>query len=411
MKQPDLSTAAGAVAWLRTPAAIRQRCGRVYAAAEADGLSHFALCPQRLDPTVDYVLDTIRRIYPDLNVPFHSRWRHFSAGGRDRWAELAHALPDAEHGRARVELVVVSVLLDAGAGDVWRYRDRDREVYARSEGLALASLALYRSGALSTRPQEQPLRVDATALQQLGTAQLNASFQVTADNPLIGVEGRVALLRRLGEAVAARPQLFGVETRLGKLFDHLVDRADNGRLPAATILTTLLDTFSGIWPGRIEIGGANLGDVWRHPAAGGDGLTAGLVPFHKLSQWLSYSLLEPLLDAGITVTDLDQLTGLPEYRNGGLLIDLGLLRPRDPRLLAVSHPADSEVVVEWRALTVILLDKLAERLRQRLNLTAAELPLAKVLEGGTWAAGRRAAAERRPQGGPPLTLASDGTVF
>jgi len=48
--------------------------------------------------------------------------------------------------------------------------------------------------------------------------------------------------------------------------------------------------------------------------------TDGLVPIHKLSQWLSYSLVEPLMAAGIEVTDLDGLTGLAEYRNGGLLV-------------------------------------------------------------------------------------------
>ena len=54
------------------------------------------------------------------------------------------------------------------------------------------------------------------------------------------------------------------------------------------------------------------------------------MPFHKLSQWLTYSLLEPFEWAGVTVTGLDALTGLPEYRNGGLLLDTGVLRLRDP---------------------------------------------------------------------------------
>jgi hypothetical protein len=49
--------------------------------------------------------------------------------------------------------------------------------------------------------------------------------------------------------------------------------------------------------------------------------------------------------------------------------------------------------------------------REALGKSAAEFPLAKVLEGGTWAAGRRMAAEKRPGGGPPLAIESDGTVF
>jgi Protein of unknown function (DUF1688) len=135
------------------------------------------------------------------------------------------------------------------------------------------------------------------------------------------------------------------------------------------------------------------------------------VPFHKLSQWLAYSLVEPLEEAGIEVTELDRLTALAEYRNGGLLIDLGVLIPKHAGVLAEPHAGQSEVVVEWRALTVALIDQLAERIRTKLGLSAATLSLPKILEGGTWSAGRRIAAELRPGGGPPLNVISDGTLF
>jgi hypothetical protein len=71
----------------------------------------------------------------------------------------------------------------------------------------------------------------------------------------------------------------------------------------------------------------------------------------------------------------------------------------------------SPLIVEWRGLTVALLDRTAEEVRRRLGMSAAELPLAKVLEAGTWLAGRQLAAERRPDGGPPIQVDSDGTVF
>ena len=126
---------------------------------------------------------------------------------------------------------------------------------------------------------------------------------------------------------------------------------------------------------------------------------------------MSYSLAEVLEEAGIPVLALDALTGLPEYRNGGLFLDLGLLGLRDPGLSRQSLPVDHPAIVEWRALTVALLDRLAGAVRDRLGLDAASLPLARVLEGGSWAAGRRIARELRPDGAPPLTVASDGTVF
>jgi len=116
-------------------------------------------------------------------------------------------------------------------------------------------------------------------------------------------------------------------------------------------------------------------------------------------------------DAGVGVTGIEALTGLPEYRNGGLFLDLGVLRLRDPGLSDTPLPPGHLAVVEWRALTVALLDRIAPPLRARLDGDAAALPLSRLLEGGTWAAGRQAAAERRADGGPPLRIQSDGTVF
>jgi Protein of unknown function (DUF1688) len=139
--------------------------------------------------------------------------------------------------------------------------------------------------------------------------------------------------------------------------------------------------------------------------------TTGLVPLHKLSQWLTYSLIEPMQRAGVDVTDIDGLTGLAEYRNGGLFVDLGVLVLHDAADADRSHEVDSALVVEWRALTVALLDRLADIIRTRLKRDAASLPLASLLEGGTWAAGRAAAYERRPDGSPPIKVISDGTVF
>jgi hypothetical protein len=139
--------------------------------------------------------------------------------------------------------------------------------------------------------------------------------------------------------------------------------------------------------------------------------TSGLMPLHKLSQWLAYSLIEPLQIAGIRVTDIDGLTGLAEYRNGGLFVDNGVLAFRDAEDAQREHEVASSLVVEWRALTVALLDRVADGLRRRLKLDATSLPLAKILEGGTWAAGRLLARERRADVSSPVKVISDGTVF
>lgn len=403
---------AAAAATLLTAAAIRARCRQVMAEAEAGRLAHFTYHPDRLDAAAAFVTETIRARYPDLAVPYHSRWRHFESGGIDRWQGPSAQFEDpAERARASIELAIVSVLLDAGAGETWRYREAATgETFARSEGLAVASFRMAQAGAFSAIPG-RPWRVDAAVLQALEDTTLAMGFQVSDDNRLVGLAGRVALLRRLGEAVAALPAVFGSPGRVGNLFDHLAEQAPDRRLPAATVLETLLRVLGPIWPSRIVLGGIALGDVWRHPAVRADDPSDRLVPFHKLSQWLAYSMLEPLQQAGLIVTELDALTGLPEYRNGGLLLDLAVLTPRDPALPQRRLGAADEPIVEWRALTVIALDRIAERVRAQLGVDATAFPLAKVLEGGTWAAGRRIAAIRRPGGVPPLNIESDGTVF
>lgn len=405
-----------AIAYLLSPKAIRDRCGQLFELARQDKLKHFRLHLDRLPATADYVLAVMRQTYPDLDIPFHSRWRHFDAGGMPRLVELNQrlaTLSPLEQARARFDLVIPSVLLDAGAGAAWQYHEAETgKTWSRSEGLAIASFRLFCAGTFSSDPA-QPLQTDAAALENLTEATLGEGFQVTPANPLVGLPGRLALMQRLGQVLRQHPQYFGLENpRPGYLVDYLIQQANQQSLSASLVLNAVLRGLGEIWTGRIQISGLNLGDIWPHTGLTGDQpAVGGLVPFHKLSQWLTYSLLEPLQDLGYKITDLDQLTGLAEYRNGGLCIDLGLLEPKYETITAYPHPPTSEIIVEWRALTVILLDQIAATLRKNLGLTEAELPLVKVLEGGTWAAGRQIAAEKRPGGIPPIQIESDGTVF
>ena len=399
-----------AAAVLLCAEAVRERCHELLDACERGALAHFVLDAGKLAVAADYVADEVGRNYPSLDIPFHSRWRHFEAGGIDRIAPLLESIDGAERARIRFDLAVTSVLLDAGAGSAWRWREPGTGLeFARSEGLGVASLHLFASGALSSDPG-QPLRADAGGLARVTAETVSRAFEVDEGNPLAGLDGRVALLHALGDALRARPEWFGDSpARPGNLFDSLT--ASSMSVALGDALRTVLHGIGAIWPGRIAIDGINLGDVWRHPAMVRGDATHGLVPFHKLSQWLTYSLVEPMLEAGIEVTGIDALTGLAEYRNGGLFVDLGVLALRDPGAAASPLAADSELVVEWRALTVALLDRLAPLVWERLGLEADPPPLVKMLEGGTWSAGRRIAAERRPGGGPPIDVVSDGTVF
>jgi Protein of unknown function (DUF1688) len=401
---------------LLNAAAVRSRAHRMLALALDDKLPNFRIHPEKMDSVVDLVLQTTRDAYPDLDVPFHSRWRHFVMNGDNRWAAVANQRqwPDpVARARAEFDLAMVSVFLDAGAGPAWRYHDPQSGLaIGRSEGLGLASLGMFTAGLFSKEPRD-PLRVDADALANLSVADVARGLQVSDANPLVGLEGRVDLLCRLGKLVASKPDIFGLHDtpRPGGLFDQLRARAENGRLPAPVILSELLQQLGPIWPSRLTLGGIALGDCWKHPSLTTDDATNGLVPLHKLSQWLAYSLIEPLQTADIEVIDIDGLTGLAEYRNGGLFVDSGVLSFRNVEDAEREHEVSSELVVEWRALTVALLDRLADGVRKRLGLDAVSLPLAKVLEGGSWAAGRRLARERRADASPPVKVISDGTVF
>ena len=134
--------------------------------------------------------------------------------------------------------------------------------------------------------------------------------------------------------------------------------------------------------------------------------TNGIVPL-QIVAWLAYSLISRW-QAGLAVSDIDGFTA--EYRSAGW--------PSTPACwCARSRPSRMparrrlRACVEWRALTVALLDRLADSVRKKLNMNAETLPLAKILEGGTWATGRLLARERRADGSPPIKVISDGTVF
>jgi hypothetical protein len=397
---------------LRSASAVRERCHAVRRWVAAGNSPHFTLEENRLADVANYVAELTRSAYPDLAVPPHSRWRHFSAGGIDRWGKLAQGIGASatiQQARAAVDLVTVSVLLDAGAGERWRYREpATGQAFARSEGLAVASIDMFVAGGFSS-DRTQPLRVDAPTLKNIDDTQIARGLQAGADNPIVGLDRRVALLRRLGQALEARPDLFGEPARPGHLVDHLLRTARNGWVSAPQVLRTLLEALSPIWLSGLVIEGINVGDAGHHPAVRTGDATDRIVPFHKLSQWMTCSLLEPLAMAGLTMVDLDGLTALAEYRNGGLLIDLGVIQPRRP--IAAPQAVSSELVVEWRALTVALIDELLEPVRERLG-RGAEFTLLHLLQGGTWRAGREIArALRPPEGPPPIQLIADGTVF
>lgn len=391
--------------FLLSPPAIRQSAEAIFDLTK-NGKTHFTYHPEKFDGMVDYVIEVIRENYPTLDIPFHSRWGHFRPGGINRVAEvLEPAIKEfdpMEQARIKLDLVITSVLLDAGAGAEWKFFEKSSgKTFNRSEGLGVASFYLFMEGSLSDNGL---LQATAKGLQHLSKEKLSEVFQVSPANPLIGVDGRLSLLKNLGKTIEAKKDIFP-GGRPGSIVDYLNTRYGK-TFTGAQLLRAVLDGLGEIWPGRIKLGGVNLGDIWAY-----DKVPGGLAAFHKLSQWMTYSLCEPLEEAGFVVTEVDKLTGLAEYRNGGLLLDRGLISLVDKKLMEEGHRPDSELIIEWRGLTIALLDRIGAAVQQRLNKSSSDFPLAKVLEGGTWWAGRKAAKALREDSSPPLKIESDGTVF
>lgn len=393
--------------YLLTTSAIRERSQKLFD-LNLKGLGHFNYYPEKWDEVVNFVYEVILENYPDLNIPFHSRLGHFRPGKIERlnWSELGlNTISNTDKLKTLIDLIIPSVLLDAGAGDAWKFlEEKTGMTFNRSEGLGIASFHMFINKRFSSNNLAQ---TDAQGLINLTLEILERDFQVTKENPLVGSNGRLNLLKSLGKVIQENKSDFP-NSRPSDLLNFM---KDGEVIDAEKVLNTLLTKLGGIWPSRLKIDGIDLGDCWSHPSLGPKDSTDSLVPFHKLSQWLSYSLLDAALVSGFQVKNVEKLTGLPEYRNGGLFLDLGLIEAKNPNDLIRGIEASDAFTVEWRAMTIILLDELGKRIQKKLNKSEADFPLAKVLEGGSWWAGRKIAKIKRADSSPPLKIISDGTVF
>lgn len=319
---------------------------------------------------------------------------------------------------------------------------------------------------------------------------------------MAGLEGRTQLLIRLADALDANKEFFGdgrpghmlgeldklgikpKESQIDKLTictDYLLSHPSTqaSSMPIVllpTLWDVLMTGLAPIWPpSRTAINGISLGDAWPcssmpQPTASsgpsfspfpnarsGSAAWESILPFHKLTQWLTYSLMQPMQQLmKIHFAGQHLLTGLPEYRNGGLFVDLGVLTlkgedmarglehyknsclktgTRGVEVAPMFEPSD-DVVVEWRGVTVGLLDRLCVDVNAALRneLAGNELSLPQLLEAGSWKVsfgtrykhsmlrypfadltlqgGREIAEINRPNTKePPILIDSDGTVF
>ncbi|KAH9822102.1 Protein of unknown function (DUF1688), partial [Teratosphaeria destructans] len=224
-RAPDPNVAPAA--YLRSIYAVRERSALVLEKAKKNQLRHFTVDMSKFSETANYVVMMIKRDFaPDYaSIPPHGRWQHFEAGGRPRVDQLMATWPSTvdaqERTRRLIDLFLVSVLLDAGAGMKWQYKSKESgKVFRRSEGLAVASLEMFKTGLFSSDP-EQPCQVDKGGLKKLTTNKMAKGLQVTEENPIDGLEGRTNLLIRLAEALQNQ-DIFGKQGRPGDMLDYLL---------------------------------------------------------------------------------------------------------------------------------------------------------------------------------------------
>lgn len=391
---------------------IRKQCIRILELSKDNKLQHLHVNEKRIPNTVKYVIECIDKYHPLKKIPMHSRFRHFEDHEikklTDSWSNIN--ISKKESVKRLIDLATISVLIDAGTGSNWKYIKPNGEQKNRSEGLAAASYQMFISGIFSS-DHAIKTRVNSIALKRLNIRDLQLALQVSNTNNIVGLQGRVELLNRLGKALESFPEFFGHEVaRPGNIVDYIEKHVKNGKVSLEIIWRAIMVGLEQIWPNHIS--GIQRGDVWTYAPLKIDGEAGSdLVPFHKLSQWLLLSLLEPLQQLDFEIEDLDLITPLAEYRNGGLLIDMGVIEFKNEDDRERCFNLGSEITVEWRALTICLIDQIAQKVREHYGKTSDEMSLASILEGGTWLCGRLIAMEKRSSGQSPLQLRSDGTVF
>ncbi|KAI0127986.1 hypothetical protein BJ170DRAFT_627983 [Xylariales sp. AK1849] len=426
------------IEYLKSLRAVRDRAHLVLKAAEQGRLTHFVYKAELMPKVADFVSGIITRDFGPNNfnkIPPHGRWQHFDVGGVPRVARLTKQWEDdgcdeLEVTRRLIDLFFVSVLVDAGAGDVWKFTEPETgKAYGRSEGTAVASLYMFTAGAFSSPSGKISAAVDGHVLAALNEEVFKEHFQVTAENEIIGASSRVSLLKNVGSSLLRMPGVFGPTGRPGALVDYIMQQSkESEELDYESLWAVLQELLLPCWPkDRTHIRGVPIGDAWPLQVLMTDknesqNVADHIQPFHKLTQWLAYSLAVPFVRLlGRKWKNAELGTGLPEYRNGGLFVDMGVLQLKPEALkqgLASSKSdlpsfsATSDVIIEWRAMTVALLDELHGIINKRFAGQGVNLTMAQVLEAGTWLGGRELAAKYRPETrSSPIPIEGDGTLF
>ncbi|WP_162009421.1 DUF1688 family protein [Labrenzia sp. CE80] len=390
---------------------IGVRTQQILQAAYDGKVSGLRIYPERLQTAVNWASAEIEMNYPDHQIPPLGCWRQFESGAMDRWGMLAGArcFQSAEEMlKSAGDLAVLSAVMDVALPPDWTFVEPiSGDVFDGALGRSLAALTMFAAGTFSAEPHD-PLRVDAHALVRLEEAEIADGLQLNELEDSSEISQLTALLRRLGETIGLRPDLFELndEVRPGCLLQNLSAQSTDGVLKATDIVDGLLDGLSPLWQGGAMLDEVILGDTWQHTSSMQAMSVSDLVPFHLPALAIFYSFIEPLAWVGLSVSDLETVSGLANLEHAALFLACGVIE-FETDTSETSH----KQAVELRAMTLCLLSELAKRLRSELDADETSLPLTCVQEGGTLPAGR-AIARKNPEAWRKASkILGDGGVF
>ncbi|WP_305988874.1 DUF1688 family protein [Roseibium sp. MMSF_3544] len=395
------------------PQEVRRRAHDLLGIATDSGLKHVEVDLSKLSDALLMVLETTKENYPEFHIPPYGVWRDFEAGGIDRWAALASArsFEGAEQMlTSAADLAVLSAYMKTMHPVGWHYEDRMTETrVSGKQASALAAFHMFASGSFSSEMTD-PYRVDAETLIRMEKDELAFGLQWDLQDDTDLLEALQQHLKRLGEALALRSDFFseGYFTRPGLLMVRLA-REGGGAVSALKLMDRLLEALAPVWLGGAEAGDISLGDSFRH--SGGTGSSEATVfPFHLAAQDMVYSLVEPFAWAGLEVEDLNLLAVPADDTHAAVFVKTGVLKIKD----GPEAPTEESVrdrMIEIRAITMALTDKLADLLRSELDVTAEQLPLTCILEGGTSRAGNHVLQQSSPGTDKLGRFLNPGAVF
>ncbi|MES0809902.1 DUF1688 family protein [Roseibium sp. SCPC15] len=373
------------------PEEVRRKAHLLLEQAVSGSLAHAEVDLSGLQKVLVSVLEATKESYPDFHIPPYGVWRDFEAGGIDRWGALASAreFQTAEEMlAASADLAVLACFMKTQAPENWVFKDpMTGTETSGNEASALAAFHMFAAGSFSTELSD-PYRVDAQTLIRMDMEELASGLQWSLQDDVELLEAMQRHLKRLGEALALRPDLFSEEDviRPGLLAIRLAAESD-GAVNAEQILDNLLEALAPVWEGGAQSDEITFGDSFRLSSQSAESYD-GIIPFHMSAQEMVYSMVEPFAWAGLEVDSLAVLTAPADDAHVALFSDAGVLRVRSAnRELAQDEALDR--MIELRAVGSALTDKLADRLRDELEVPAEQLPLTCILEGGTSRAGNR----------------------